>query len=85
MPNNRKQAMKRLIHLKDRLKRIPSYSADYKTFIDDLIRKEAMQESKTQDHLERLGLSHTMRCIIQTSLGKSEWSLIAMLSLMDDH
>ena len=39
MPNNRKQAMRRLMHLRDRLKRNPSYFADYKKFMDDLITK----------------------------------------------
>ena len=84
MPNNRKQAMKRLMHFKDRLKRNPPYFADYKKFVDDLItRGNARKEDK--DHPERLGLSHTMGGITQTSLGKSEWSLIAVQSLMEDH
>ena len=37
-----------------------------------------MSERKIQDRLERFGLSHTMGCITQASLGKSEWSLIAV-------
>ena len=47
--------------------------------------QKAAQERKIQDCLERFGLSHTMACITQASLGKSEWSLIAAQSLMNDH
>ena len=39
MPNNRKQAMNRFIHLKDSFKRNPSYFADYKKFVDGLMTK----------------------------------------------
>ena len=48
MSNNRKQAIKRLIHLKDRFKRNPSYFADYKKFIDDLIKKEYARKEDTR-------------------------------------
>ena len=39
MANNRKQAIKRLTHLKDRFKRNPSCLADYKNLMDHLITK----------------------------------------------
>ena len=48
MPNNRKQAMKRLMHLKDRFKRSQSYFADYKKFMDDLITKGYARKEDTK-------------------------------------
>ena len=48
MPNNKKQAMKRLMHLKDRLKRNPSYFADFKKFMDDLITKGYVRKEDTK-------------------------------------
>ena len=39
MPNNRRQAMKGLMYLKERFKRNPSYFADYKKYMDGLITK----------------------------------------------
>ena len=48
MPNNRKQAMKRLMHLKDRFKRKPLHFADYKKFMDDLITKGYARKENTR-------------------------------------
>ena len=48
MPNNRKQAMKRLMYLKDRLKRNPSYFAGYKRFMDDLITRGYARKEDTR-------------------------------------
>ena len=79
-----RQGMERLMYLKVRFKRNSSYIVDYNKFMDDLITK-GYARSKIQDHLERLGLSHIMWCMTQASLGKSEWSLIAEHSLMNNH
>ena len=48
MPNSRTQAMKRLMHLKDRLKKNSSYFADYKKFMDDLITKGYARKEDTK-------------------------------------
>ena len=79
-----RQGMERLMYLKVRFKRNSSYLVDYNKFMDDLITK-GYTRSKIQDHLERLGLSHIMGCMTQASLGKSEWSLNAEHSLMNNH
>ena len=79
-----RQGMERLMYFKERFKRNSSYIVDYKKFMDDLITK-GYARSKIQDHRERLGLSYTMGCITQASLGKSEWSLIAEHSLMNNY
>ena len=79
-----RQGMERLMYFKVRFKRNSSYIVDYKKFMDDLITK-GYARNKIQDHRERLGLSYTMGCITQASLGKSEWSLIAEHSLMNNY
>ena len=48
MPKNRKQVMKRLIHLKDLFKRNPSYFADNKKFMDDLFTKDYARKEDTK-------------------------------------
>ena len=39
MPNNRKQAMQRLIYLKRRFKKDPAFIEDYKWFMSNLLVK----------------------------------------------
>ena len=80
MPNDRRQAVKRLMYLMVRFKRDPSYLADYKKFMDDLITKGYARKQDTRPP----GLFHTMGCITQASLGKPEWSLTAVQSLIND-
>ena len=84
VPNNRKQAMKRLMHLKDRYTRNPSDFANYVNFMHDLITKGYTRKDNTRPS-ERLGLSHTMGCITLTIPEKSGWSLIAVEGLMNEH
>ena len=46
LPNNRHQVMKRLEHLKSKLKRYPKFLQDYKVFMQNLIDK-GFAESKS--------------------------------------
>ena len=48
MPNNRKQAMKRLMHFKDRYTRNTSYFANYVKFMHDLITKGYTRKDNTR-------------------------------------
>ena len=48
MPNDRRQAVKRLMYLMARFKRDPSYLADYKKFVDDLITKGYARKQDTR-------------------------------------
>ena len=59
-PNNRKQTMKRLMHLFkiDWFKRNPSYLTDYKTFMDDLITKGYTRKEDTRSPGKTLFIPH---------------------------
>ena len=46
-PDNRNQALKRLNYLKKKFSRQEKFSSDYKTFIEDMLRKGYAEESKT--------------------------------------
>ena len=48
MPNNRRQDMKRLMYLKDKFKKNPSYFANYKKFMDDFITKGYARKKDTR-------------------------------------
>ena len=48
IPNNRRQAMKRLMYLEDRFKRNQSYFADCKRFMDNLITKGYARREDTR-------------------------------------
>ena len=48
IPNNRRQAMKRLMYLKTRFKRKLSFFADYKKFMDDLVAKGYARKEDTR-------------------------------------
>ena len=83
MPNNRRQAMKRLMYLKESFKRNPSYFAGHKKFMDDLITKGYARKEDTRPpgktwFIPHHGVYHPSKP------GKSEWSLIAVQSLIYD-
>ena len=68
--------------LEGKVQEKPIIFADYKKFMDDLIAQEI---HGLLDHRNDLVFSHTMECMIQASLAKSEWSLIAVQSAINDH
>ena len=84
MPNNRRQAVKRLIYLRDKFKKNQSYFADYKQFMDDLITKSYARKEDTRPpektwFIPHHGMYH------QSKPGKIREVLTAVLSLINDH
>ena len=57
-PNNRRQAMKRLIYLKARFKRKPPYFVDYKKFMDDLVAKGYARKEDKRTHEKTWFIPH---------------------------
>ena len=64
MPNNRKQAMQRLIYLD------PAFFEDYKQFMSFLLVKGHVRWMEILQ-LERCGTSHNMMCTTQVNIEKS--------------
>ena len=70
MPNNRKQAMQRLIYLKNRFSKDPAFFEDYKQFMNNLLVKGYAR--RLDDSPIGCGTSHIMVCTTQVNQGKSE-------------
>ena len=71
MPNNRKQAMQRLIYLKRRFKKDPAFFEDYKHFMSNLLVK-GYAKGWMIHQLERRGISRIMVCTTLVNQEKSE-------------
>ena len=81
MPNNRKQAMQRLIYLKERFKKDPAFFEDYKQFMSNLLVKgyaRRMNDSPVGRtwHIPHHGVYHPskprkIRVVFDCSAGKS--------------